>query len=188
ATFSHLPAGLRTSRLTTVDFSTRRTMGSFGAPGFVRLGWPAMTRQPLANAQEVNSSFVNDDILRSLKGAQEPGDRFPLPCCPDRACHNAMSAALLNATRTPVLPRLTRILPPFCALCSANHCMTSGSSLVLPSNSSTPTISSSLRRFTIVACFLEVSRRGVVSSNGNSGTRVASHGDSPVCHALTGCR
>ena len=84
----------------------------------------------------------------------------PLPPCSDRACpSNAMSAALLNATRTPVLPRLTRILPPFCALCSASHFMTSGSSLVLPSNSRTPTISSSLRRFTIVHAFLKFSAR-----------------------------
>jgi hypothetical protein len=130
-------------------------MGSFGAPGFVRLGWPAMTRQPFANAQTVASSFVNADILSGSNEAQERDDRGPLPLCCDRDCHNAISAALLNATRTPVLPRLTRILPPFCALCSANHFMTSGSSLVLPSNSSTPTISSSLRRFTIMHASLK---------------------------------
>jgi hypothetical protein len=35
-------------------------------------------------------------------------------------------------------------LPPFRALCSTTHFVTSGSSLVLPSNSSTPTIRSSL--------------------------------------------
>ncbi|BAJ81388.1 hypothetical protein ACMV_20410 [Acidiphilium multivorum AIU301] len=90
-----------------------------------------------------------------MNEAQERGDRFPLLACIDRSCHNAMSAALLNATRTPVLPRLTRILPPFRALCSANQFITSESSPVLPSNSSTPTISSSLRRFTILHAFLK---------------------------------
>jgi hypothetical protein len=88
-------------------------MGSFGTPGFVKLGWPAMTRQPFANAQAVSSSFVNADILSGFNEPQERGDRFLLPPCSDRACHNAMSAALLNATRMPVLPRLTRILPHF---------------------------------------------------------------------------
>src|SRR5262249_18338359 len=142
-------------------------------------GWPAITRQPFPNAQTVSSSFVNADTLTSLNEAQERGDRVPLPPCSDRACHDARSAALLNATRTPVLPRLTRILPPFCALCSASHFMISGSSLVLPSNSRTPTISSSLRRFTIMHAFLKFLGGASPAATGQSGSRVASHGDLP---------
>ena len=162
-------------------------MGSFGAPGFVRLGWPAMTRQPFANAQTVSSSFVNADILSGLNEAQERDDRFPLPPCSDRACHShvrCLAECHSDARATPAHPDL----PPFCALCSANHFMTSESSLVLPSNSSTPTISSSLRRFTIVHAFLKFLGGAFRASTGHPATRIASRGDLPVCRAATGCR
>src|SRR3954451_19893163 len=62
-----------------------------------------------------------------------------------RAFQDAMSASSLNIKRTPLPPWLTRILPPFRALCSASQAMTSGSSLVRPLNSSTPAMSSCLR-------------------------------------------
>src|SRR3954451_12377082 len=62
-----------------------------------------------------------------------------------RAFQDAISASSLNIKRTPLPPWLTRILPPFRALCSASQAMTSGSSLVRPLNSSTPAMSSCLR-------------------------------------------
>ncbi len=62
----------------------------------------------------------------------------------ERAFQKAMSASLLNITRTPLPPWLTRIFPPLRALWSASQATNSGSSFPRPSNSRTPAISSTL--------------------------------------------
>jgi hypothetical protein len=65
------------------------------------------------------------------------------------------------------------------ALRSASHRLTSGSSLVLPPNSRTPTISSSLCRFTMVHAFSQFFAGASSAPAGHSATRVASRGGLP---------
>jgi len=70
ATFSHFVA-LRTSRLTTVTLKDRRTIASFGRPGLIRLGQPAIIRQPFRVAHKVNSSCVT--VRSPVSAAQAQG-------------------------------------------------------------------------------------------------------------------
>jgi hypothetical protein len=61
-----------------------------------------------------------------------------------------------------------------------------GASLVLPANSSTLTISSFLRRFTIMRAVLKFLAGAPLASTGPSGNRLASQGKLPGCQPRLG--
>jgi hypothetical protein len=125
------------------DVPTRRSSGSVAASSARTTEAP---HQPAARVRLPRGASVLD---WTKVVAYETSYFFPFMACADRAFHNAISASLANITRTPLLPLLTRILPPLRSLWSASQSMNSGSSLVRPSNSRTPTMSSCFLRLTI---------------------------------------
>ena len=132
--------------------------------------------------------FTRLPCLCGLNETQDCGYRFPLPPDSDRSRHNAMSAALLNATRTPMLTWLTRILPPFCALCSASQSL---DFRILAGPPSELQDSNDLFLFVPLyhgACFLAVSRRRVVCFDGPFGNPRCEPRRFALFHAATGCR